>query len=226
MEERREQTAISEEYDEKFRGFDQSSRPKRKLKKPKHLDNFELYVAYCLMSECDPQTKNEAISESEEWRDGIQKELDAHKKFQTWISSVDPPDDVKQVEIRWVFQSKPDGTKKARNLRWRNWAELLKGEFNAKDMRNIQCCVGTEIKLVDNKIEQSASPHWKNVKECARVVAYADADWGGNKTDRKSVSGMASFHCGNFVSWSSKKQQAVVLSSAEKEYTSCSLAAS
>ncbi|KAJ8893374.1 hypothetical protein PR048_005965 [Dryococelus australis] len=34
-------------------------------------------------------------------------------------------------------------------------AELLKGEFNAKDMENTQCFAGTEIKLVDRKIELS-----------------------------------------------------------------------
>ncbi|KAJ8890783.1 hypothetical protein PR048_010292 [Dryococelus australis] len=62
--------------------------------------------------------------------------------------------------------------------------------------------------------------------ECSQVITFADADWGSDKTDRRSVSGMASFHLRNLVSWSSKKEPVVALSSAEAEYTSCSVAAS
>ena len=50
------------------------------------------------------------------------------------------------------------------------------------------------------------------------ITAYADADWGSDKIDRKSVSGMAIYHNGNLISWSSKKQQTVALSTAEAEY--------
>ncbi|KAJ8875622.1 hypothetical protein PR048_023518 [Dryococelus australis] len=44
--------------------------------------------------------------------------------------------------------------------------------------------------------------------EYDKVIVYADADWGGDRTDCKSMSGMASCHCGNLGSWGSKKQQA------------------
>ncbi|KAJ8890782.1 hypothetical protein PR048_010291 [Dryococelus australis] len=57
------------------------TRPKSKLVKPKHLENYELYVAYCLVSKSDPQTYEEAVEESEDWRKAIKKELEAHNKL-------------------------------------------------------------------------------------------------------------------------------------------------
>jgi hypothetical protein len=41
--------------------------------------------------------------------------------------------------------------------------------------------------------------------------------------DRKSVSGIATFHRGNLVSWASKKQTSVSLSTAESEYIAAAL---
>ena len=47
--------------------------------------------------------------------------------------------------------------------------------------------------------------------------AYADSDWGGDKDNRRSVSGMCIFVCGVLVCWRSKQQKAVALSSSEAE---------
>ena len=50
------------------------------------------------------------------------------------------------------------------------------------------------------------------------LVAYTDADWAGNIDDRKSTSG-ATFYLGDcLVSWLSKKQSSVSLSTIEVEY--------
>jgi hypothetical protein len=50
--------------------------------------------------------------------------------------------------------------------------------------------------------------------ECA---AYADADWAGDRTDRKSISGWVAKLNGDPISWSSKKQSVVALSTCEAE---------
>lgn len=55
------------------------------------------------------------------------------------------------------------------------------------------------------------------------IASFTDADWAGDKQDRKSVSGMAIYHGANLISWASKKQQAVALSSAEAEYTAAAM---
>jgi hypothetical protein len=51
-----------------------------------------------------------------------------------------------------------------------------------------------------------------------RVEGYTVADWAGNISDRKSTSGYFMFVGGNLVTWRSKKQNVVALSSAEAEF--------
>jgi hypothetical protein len=47
--------------------------------------------------------------------------------------------------------------------------------------------------------------------------AYADADWAGDRGDRKSISGWVAKINGDPISWSSKKQRVVSLSTCEAE---------
>uniref|UniRef100_A0AAV1UYB6 Polyprotein n=1 Tax=Peronospora matthiolae TaxID=2874970 RepID=A0AAV1UYB6_9STRA len=53
---------------------------------------------------------------------------------------------------------------------------------------------------------------------------YLDADWAGDHVDRKSTSGYALILMGAPVSWGSKKQSSVSLSTSEAEYIALSLA--
>jgi hypothetical protein len=48
--------------------------------------------------------------------------------------------------------------------------------------------------------------------------AFADADWGTSSIDRKSISGYCFLLAGCAISWSSKKQQTVAISTTEAEY--------
>jgi hypothetical protein len=50
------------------------------------------------------------------------------------------------------------------------------------------------------------------------LFGYADSDYAGCKVDRKSTSGTCQFLGRSLVSWSSKKQTSVALSTAEAEY--------
>lgn len=51
-----------------------------------------------------------------------------------------------------------------------------------------------------------------------KIEAYTDADWAGCVNDRRSTSGMCTYVGGNLVTWRSKKQSVVALSSAEAEF--------
>jgi hypothetical protein len=50
------------------------------------------------------------------------------------------------------------------------------------------------------------------------LIGYSDSDYAGCKVDRKSTSGTCQFLGRSLVSWSSKKQTSVALSTAEAEY--------
>ncbi|GMP98267.1 hypothetical protein CsSME_00046221 [Camellia sinensis var. sinensis] len=56
------------------------------------------------------------------------------------------------------------------------------------------------------------------------LVGYCDADWGGDLDERKSTSGYAFMLSDGAISWSSKKQSCIALSTMEAEFVACSSA--
>jgi hypothetical protein len=50
------------------------------------------------------------------------------------------------------------------------------------------------------------------------ITAYSDADWAGDKTTRRSTTGAMILYNGKVISWVSKRQECVALSTAEAEY--------
>jgi hypothetical protein len=54
------------------------------------------------------------------------------------------------------------------------------------------------------------------------LCAYVDADWGTNVDTRRSVTGYVTLYNNTPISWKSKNQQTVALSSAEAEYMAAS----
>jgi hypothetical protein len=61
-----------------------------------------------------------------------------------------------------------------------------------------------------------------SVSKELEIAAYSDADWGGDHNDRRSTTGYIVTINGNVVSWVSKRQQTVALSTAEAEYMAIS----
>ena len=98
------------------------------------------------------------------------------------------------------------------------------------------------IKLIKNVARFCSKPtmeHWVDVKRIFRylrgtvsyglqytkdgdnaaiLTGYSDADWAGDINDRKSTSGYLFVISGAVVSWKSRKQTCVALSTAEAEY--------
>jgi len=61
--------------------------------------------------------------------------------------------------------------------------------------------------------------------ELKQCIGFSDADWAGDPGDRKSTSGYIFQISGASVSWRSKKQTCVALSTAEAEYIALASAA-
>lgn len=75
-----------------------------------------------------------------------------------------------------------------------------------------------ETKRVGLLYKRSSEEEWK-------LKAYADANWGTDKNDRKSVSGSVILLGENPICWTSKKQTSVALSTAEAEYIAAATSA-
>jgi hypothetical protein len=59
-------------------------------------------------------------------------------------------------------------------------------------------------------------------KERHNIVGYSDSNFASDKDTRRSVSGFAIYYAGTLVSWKSKAQQCVTLSTTEAEYVAAS----
>ena len=73
----------------------------------------------------------------------------------------------------------------------------------------------------DKKLTFGRDPnddHDQSDNEEFKVTVYSDSDWAHSKLDRISVGGMAMLINGRIISWQSKKQPTVALSSTEAEY--------
>ena len=68
-------------------------------------------------------------------------------------------------------------------------------------------------------------PHETKDDDNLHVVAYSDLDWCGDLIDRKSTMGQVFLLSGSPISWNSKKQSMVALSTCEAKYiAACSTA--
>ncbi|XP_078444848.1 secreted RxLR effector protein 161-like [Wolffia australiana] len=59
---------------------------------------------------------------------------------------------------------------------------------------------------------------WFPKNQDMTLIGYCDADFAGCKVERKSTSGSCLFFGGCLISWNSKKQNSIALSTAEAEY--------
>ena len=106
--------------------------------------------------------------------------------------------------------------------------------------------LATSVGILSQFMSKPGQNHWKAVTRVLRyikgslniglkfdasyqtpvdVIGFTDADWAGDVVERKSTSGYVFQICGGTVSWRSKRQEIVALSSTEAEYKALSFAA-
>jgi hypothetical protein len=100
------------------------------------------------------------------------------------------------------------------------------------------------VALVSKFCSNPSTTHWLAVKRIFRylkgtanygieyqatradqLIGYCDSDWGNDNTDRRSIGGYVHLLAGGAISWKSKKQNTVALSSTEAEYMATTQAA-
>lgn len=94
----------------------------------------------------------------------------------------------------------------------RKVSEPNNSDWNAAK-RILQYLNGTK----DLKLSYGSQNEWN-------LVGYSDSDWAGDRRTRRSTTGFIFFYGGGPVSWMSKGQNSVALSSLEAEYNALSLA--
>lgn len=80
------------------------------------------------------------------------------------------------------------------------------------------------VKHLLRYLKQTSNLKLVYLKTNEPLHSFVDADWAGNVDDRKSYTGYSFFLAGGAISWESKKQPSVALSSTEAEYMALSQA--
>lgn len=110
-------------------------------------------------------------------------------------------------------------------------------------LANTRPDISYDVGLVSQFSAQPKESHWKAAKRILRYVqgtlsmglvyekdggnilnGFCDSDWAGDKDTRRSTSGYCFYIGGAAISWSSKKQKTIALSSAEAEYKAATTA--
>ena len=153
------------------------------------------------------------------------------KKFgQTEAKSVSTPADLN------VKLQKEDGVSRLVDAILYQWEPTLCCYRNSSRHRSsIGSCVEVLCKSytrsfncskTNSQISERNYISWFELQKCAEgnLTGYSDADWAGDVDDRHFTSGNVFFLAGRAVSWLSKKQATVALSTAEAEYVALSAA--
>lgn len=86
-------------------------------------------------------------------------------------------------------------------------------------------CLKRIMRYIKGTIDLSLVYKYDKENQCVcKLQGYSDADWAGDIADRKSTSGQIFYVFNCPVSWYSKKQSCVSLSSCEAEYVALSMA--
>ena len=120
--------------------------------------------------------------------------------------------DVDQTKFRQLIQSLLYLTASKPEIRF---SVCLCARFQARAMESHYVTAKRILKYLKGTIEVRL---WYPSELTLNIVGYSDSDFAGCKVDRKSTSGTCQLLGSSSISWHSKKQACVALSTAEAEY--------
>ena len=147
-----------------------------------------------------PGSPNQGLMKLQEGEIGVDEEK--HSRYRTGVGM-----------LLYLMKTRPDLGNAIREL-----TKCLSGPSPAayKEMLRV-------IKFAIDTHDYGLKMHPTSYDEMEwKLVLYSDSDWAGDKNDRKSISGHILYVNGVPVSWSSRGQKTVALSSAEAEYVAAS----
>ena len=139
---------------------------------------------------------------------------DASQKL---VKAADGEDCINQQQYQSIigslmYLSRPDITYSVSNL------ARFSSQPNNQHWTALKCV----LRYLKGTVHYGITYTRESSKEC---IGYSDADWAGDLDNRKSTSGYIFKVSGGAVTWRSKKQSCVALSTAEAEYMALSSAA-
>lgn len=119
-----------------------------------------------------------------------------------------------------------------------NTRSKVRGMIRAiEDFCNIGPDICYAVNVLSRYCENPGRQHWQGVKRILRylkgtksmelvykreaeskLIGFCDADWGGEIDERKSTTGYVFTYAGGAVTWSTKRQPTVALSTTEAEF--------
>ncbi|XP_075491081.1 uncharacterized protein LOC142529427 [Primulina tabacum] len=175
----------------------------------------------CFISNIEPKNVDEALKD-EFWINAMHDELEQFVRNDVW-DLVPPPD-------HEVYVRQPKGFEDPHHLD--HVYKLKKALYGLKQAPRAWYGRLTEYLLeigfkrgeVDKTLFIQKSKGtvelglWYTHETNSNLVGFSDADWAGDLDDRKSTSGGCFYLGNNLISWHSRKQNCVSLSTAESEY--------
>lgn len=150
------------------------------------------------------------------------------------MSDCNPAPTPIDVNQKISMKMSPDGDKERREMMGIPYREAIGSLLYLAMISRPD--INFSVNLLSRYCENPGKAHWGAVKRVLRylkgtidmkitygsntdgIVGYSDADWASDLDQRRSTTGYLFTMCGGGISWNSKKQSTVALSSTESEY--------
>ncbi|CAL2273426.1 unnamed protein product [Prunus armeniaca] len=160
----------------------------------------------------ESKSVTDALADND-WILAMQEELNQFKRNDVWYLILCPKDS-NVIGTKWIFRNKID----EKGQIMLNKARLVAQGYTQIEGFDFDETFAPVARLESVRLLLSIACHLRFKLHPMDVKSYSDADWAGNIDDRKSTTGGCFYIGNNLVSWFSKKQNCVFLSTVEAEY--------
>ncbi|XP_070056737.1 uncharacterized protein [Nicotiana tomentosiformis] len=162
-----------------------------------------------LISQFEPKKVDEALGDKS-WKTSMMEELDQFEKNKVWELIPKPPN-ASIVGTKWVYRNKLNESGQVVG----NKARLVAQGYSQQERIDYEETFAPVARYLIGTVDYGL---WYESLDNFDLKGFSDVDFAGDKIDRKSTSGMCQLLEKSLMSWNSKKQSCVALSTTEAEY--------